>query len=105
MQSAARRRSRSADVVGPARWRPKPSEEPMRAFRFAIRTCGHAALGGWRWTAACRGRAPNSFLLMDALCRCLDATDEIAAMAVVVDAKEGAASASIVLSGSSNFSR
>ena len=61
----------------------------MRAFRFAIRTCGHAALGGWRWTAACRGRAPNSFLLMDALCRCLDATDEIAAMAVVVDAKKG----------------
>ena len=81
----------------------KSSEGTDAALRFAIRTCGHAAWGGWRWTAACRGRAPNSFLLMDALCRCLNAADEIAAMAVVVDAKEGA-SASIVLSDSSNSS-
>ena len=40
-----------------------------------------------------QGQGAGQFLLMDALCRCLDAADEIAAMAVVVDAKDEAASA------------
>ena len=40
-----------------------------------------------------RGRGAGQFLLMDALWRCLDAADEIAAMAIVVEAKDDAAAA------------
>lgn len=40
-----------------------------------------------------QGQGAGQFLLMDALCRSLDATGEIAALAVVVDAKDEAAAA------------
>lgn len=40
-----------------------------------------------------KGKGLGEFLLMDALHRCLDAATEIAAMAVVVDAKDAAAEA------------
>ena len=42
---------------------------------------------------AAKGHGAGQFLLMDALCRSLDAASEIAAMAVVVDAKDASAAA------------
>lgn len=41
----------------------------------------------------CKGRGIGQFILLDALRRCHQAASEIAAMAVVVDARDGAAAA------------
>ena len=51
-----------------------------------------------------QGQGAGEFLLMDALSRCVNAADEIAAMAVVVDAKDEAAAAFYRHFGFTHFS-
>jgi GNAT superfamily N-acetyltransferase len=78
----------SASIVGVADLPQDMAKRLPRYPQLPVTLLGRLAVD-----RSLQGQGAGQFLLMDALCRCLDAADEIAAMAVVVDAKDEAASA------------
>jgi GNAT superfamily N-acetyltransferase len=78
----------SASVVGVADLPKEVTKRLPRYPQLPVTLLGRLAVD-----RGLQGQGAGQFLLMDALCRCLDAADEIAAMAVVVDAKDETAAA------------
>jgi GNAT superfamily N-acetyltransferase len=78
----------SASIVGVGEIAPELSRKLPRYPQLPVTLIGRLAVD-----ARLKGQGVGAYLLMDALHRCLTHAAEIAAMAVVVDAKDDAAAA------------
>lgn len=78
----------SASVIGLADIAPEQAKKLPRYPQLPVTLIGRLAVD-----QTCKGQGHGEWLLMDALQRSLNHADQIAAMAVVVDAKDAAAEA------------